>query len=284
MTIAVASGKGGAGKTMVATALAARIAEREHVTLLDCDVEEPNTHLFFDLPLRAVETVWSMIPAIDENHCTHCGACQRVCAFHALLCLQDSVMVFPELCKGCRGCVLLCPEGAVTDGRREVGTVETRGDADISLYTGRLRVGDTAAPTVIREVKASMGPDGDIRILDAPPGTSCAAVEAVREADYTILVAEATPFGLHDFTRMAAVLSELQQPFAAVVNKVMDGDSAVQEFCREQGIPMLAEIPLMEDIAQTCARGEILPASLSVYRDVFDRILAALPCEKEMAA
>ncbi|MDT8322817.1 MAG: ATP-binding protein [Bacteroidota bacterium] len=284
MTIAVASGKGGAGKTMIATALTALLAERGAVTLLDCDVEEPNAHLFFDLPLQASETVWSMVPVFDERRCTHCGVCQRVCAFHALLCLKDTMMLFPELCKGCRGCVLLCPEAAAMDGHRAVGIVETRQEAGLCLFTGRLHVGDTAAPAVIREVKKCRTRDEETRILDAPPGTACAAVESVRAADYTILVAEATPFGLHDAEALAAVLRDLQQPFGVVINKSMEGDHTVRDYCARQGIPVIGEIPLREDMAHTCARGAVLPVALPDSRRFFDHILSALPLEKEMAA
>jgi MinD superfamily P-loop ATPase len=254
------------------------------VTLLDLDVEEPNAHLFFDLPLFCGEAVWSMVPEIDEAYCTHCGVCQRVCAYHALLSLPDQVLVFPELCKGCRGCVILCPEGAIRDGKKLIGTVETRESAGLSLRTGRLQVGETAAPALIREVKKSAAAADEITILDAPPGTACAAVEAVRGADYTILVAEATPFGLHDLQLMVETMRALGQPCGVVINKAVRHDASLQQYCADEELQLLGELPYSEDIARTCARGSIVIDALPETTPVFERIIALALRGEEIAA
>ncbi|MBE0642914.1 MAG: ATP-binding protein [Bacteroidetes bacterium] len=284
MRIAVASGKGGTGKTMLAVSLAHLLSRARNVTLLDLDVEEPNSHLFFDLPLLCQETAWSMIPEIDEEYCTHCGTCQRVCAYHALLCLEDQVLVFPELCKGCRGCVILCPEGAMRDGKKMIGSVELREGAGVSLRSGRLKVGETAAPALIRDVKKHAASVNEITILDAPPGTACAAVEAVREADYTVLVAEATPFGLHDLELMVKTMRTLRQQFGVVINKAVTHDRTLQQYCAAEQIDILGELPYSESIARACARGAIVTDVLPETVPLFEQIITAVMRCEEVAA
>ena len=283
MTITVASGKGGSGKTMVTASLATLLAEEQPVTLLDLDVEEPNLHLFFDLPVREEGPVWSMIPEIDEERCTHCGVCSSICEFNALLVLEQQVLVFPELCKGCRGCAVLCPEGAVRDGRKMIGTLETRQRGSMTLHSGRLRVSETAAPALIRAVKERADAANQIVICDAPPGTSCSAVEAVRDADFVILVGEATPLGLHDLELMARTVRQLARPFAVVINKAVPQDRSVHAFCSAESIEVLGQIPHSRAIAQACAQGRRIPEALPATYPVFERILRAA-LRREVAA
>lgn len=283
MTITVASGKGGSGKTMLTASLAALLAEEQPVTLLDLDVEEPNLHLFFDLPVREEGPVWSMIPEIDEEHCTHCGICSDICEFNALLVLEEQVLVFPELCKGCRGCVVLCPEGAVRDGRKMIGMLETRQSGAMTLHSGRLRVSETAAPALIRAVKERADASESMVICDAPPGTSCAAVEAVRDADFVILVGEATPLGLHDLELMARTVQQLGRPFGVVINKAVPQDRSVHAFCSAESIEVLGQIPHSRAIAMACAQGRRIPEALPATYTVFERILRAA-LRREVAA
>jgi MinD superfamily P-loop ATPase len=200
-----------------------------------------------------------------------------VCAFNALLCLKEDVLVFPELCKGCRGCVALCPEGAIREGKKMIGVVETREQGRLRTITGRIRIGETAVPDLIREVKRSTGPEDDLVIMDAPPGTACAAVEAVRGADYSILIAESTPFGLHDLELMVQTMRLLEQPFGVVINKSVPHDASVRSFCAREHIDVLGVIPASSEIARACARGaivaEAVPETAPVFRGILDAVL-----------
>ncbi|KPL16489.1 MAG: (4Fe-4S)-binding protein, partial [candidate division Zixibacteria bacterium SM23_81] len=194
MIIAIASGKGGTGKTTLATNLAMSLArEDQEVQLLDCDVEEPNCHLFLRLSLEASVTVSMPVPEVDRGKCTVCGQCDQICQFSAIVCLKDTVLTFPELCHSCGGCVLVCPQGAISEKPRDIGVIE-KGYADgIRFVHGRLKIGEAMSPPLIREVKKRICPQG-YRIIDAPPGTSCPVIEATRGSDVCILVTEPTPF------------------------------------------------------------------------------------------
>ncbi|MDX9760345.1 MAG: ATP-binding protein [Bacteroidota bacterium] len=284
MTLAVASGKGGTGKTLLATSLAYLVGMERAVTLLDLDVEEPNDHLFFTIPPSSSEVVSSMIPRIEEDYCTHCGICQKVCAYHALLVFPGKLLLFPELCKGCNGCVALCPQGALQPGSKDIGVVEKRTKGNLTLFTGRLHIGATDAPALIRAVKARPGRDEELVILDAPPGTACPAVEAVRDADFTVLVAESTPFGLHDLDLMVQTMRTIGHPFAVVVNKAVPDDDTLRAYCRTEGIDVLMEIPYSRDIAQVCAAGEILPRVRPDTIPMFQRILDAVAQRHQVTA
>jgi MinD superfamily P-loop ATPase len=270
MTIAVAGGKGGVGKTMVATSFALLLSRERHTVVLDLDVEEPNAHLFFDVRCAAGEEVRVMLPRVEEEYCDRCGVCQDVCAFHALLVLPDRVLLFPELCKSCRGCVVLCPVGAVVDDTKRIGVVEERFLPRLTVLTGRLDVGRTDVPALIRAVKSrarARAVDGgydsaSFTVIDAPPGCACAAVEAVRAADITVLVTEPTPFGVHDLNLMAQTLRAMGQRFVVLLNKAVPHDDSVQRWCAAEGVDMIGSIPLDDDIARACARGWLLPQAL----------------------
>lgn len=284
MTLAVASGKGGTGKTMVATSLAALLARDLPVTLLDLDVEEPNAHLFLRGPLIERRPITNMLPVVKEEFCTHCGLCQRICAYHALLVLPEQVMVFPELCKSCNGCVALCPEGAIVAGQKEIGTVELRESGQLRIRSGRLRIGSTDAPALIRAVKGFARHTDRTVVIDAPPGAGCPAVEAVRDADFTVLVAESTPFGLHDLDLMVQTVRQLGRRHAVVINKAVPHDSSIREYCAREAIDVLAEIPYREDIARSCARGALLPEALPDTIPFFESLLTAVRVPEEEGA
>ncbi|MBC7340132.1 MAG: ATP-binding protein [Firmicutes bacterium] len=254
MTIAVASGKGGTGKTTVATNLALAIAAQHPVQFLDCDVEEPNAHLFLKPRIERTLAVEIPVPSVDRERCTYCGTCADVCAQHAVGVFPGQVLIFAELCHGCGACALFCPEGAITEVGRPVGVVEAGRADQLAFAHGRLNVGEAFAPPVVRAVKKEARDHG-IVIIDVAPGTSCPVVEALKGVDFCLLVTEPTPFGLHDLKLMVGVVEKLGIPAALVINRADMGDAGVWTFCRQKRIPVLMEIPQNRRIAESYARG-----------------------------
>lgn len=280
MIIAVASGKGGTGKTTVSANLARALGE---VTLLDCDVEEPNAHLFLKgAPAGEPEEVSILVPQVDEARCDGCGECARFCEYKALAVLAKRVLVFAELCHGCGGCARVCPQGAIREVPKRVGVVESMRVNGVTLVQGRLDVGVAMAPPLIRAVKTKIPKTGDA-ILDAPPGTSCPVVATLRETDYVVLVTEPTPFGLHDLKLAVAVVRELDIPFGVVINRADSGDDRVILYCREAGIAVLAEIPEDRRIAEAYSRGELMVDALPEYRALFRKLYDTIRGRHEAA-
>jgi len=273
MILAVASGKGGTGKTTLSVNLA-RIAG-PGTALLDCDVEEPNAHLFLKGPSAASEAVRVPVPEVDASLCDGCGECARICEFNAIAMAGNRPVIFPELCHSCGGCARICPRHAIREVERKVGAVETRQSGDLTLFTGRMEVGVAAAPPVIRAVKARHPKDG-LAILDAPPGTSCPVVTTLKGSDFVVLVTEPTPFGLHDLTLAVDLVRVLRIPFGAVVNRMGSGDDRVHRYCETEGIPLLAEIPDDRRIAESYSRGEMLVDALPEYRAVLRDLLSRI--------
>ena len=283
MIVTVASGKGGTGKTMVATSLALAASSPESSSrdgtelslctqLLDCDVEEPNAHLYLNPTYEACEEVGLLTPVVDEARCAHCGRCAEVCAYHALAVLPNEVLFFAEICHGCGSCAHNCPRGAIREELRMTGVVETGRAGNIAFGRGTLQVGEAMAVPVIRALKRRIrkGATDSLVILDAPPGTSCPVVECLRGADYALLVAEPTPFGLHDL-RLAVEVArgELGLPVGVVVNRDGVGDRGVDDYCRAEGIPILLRIPLDRRIAEATSDGIPLVVALPEYREQF---------------
>jgi MinD superfamily P-loop ATPase len=274
MIIAIASGKGGTGKTTVALNLAR--VRGGAVLLLDCDVEEPNAHLFLKGNLCGEpEIVTLLIPEVNESLCDGCGECSHFCAYKALAVLAKRVLVFPEMCHGCGGCRRVCSKGAIREIPQRIGVVETLQAGNLTLVQGRLDVGVAMAPPLIRAVKAHIPMGGDA-ILDAPPGTSCPVIATLRETDYVVLVTEPTPFGLHDLTLAVAVARELHRPFGVVVNRAGSGDERVQTYCRMEGIHLLAEIPDDRRVAEAYSRGEFAVDALPEYIKIYQRLWEAV--------
>ena len=272
MIIAVASGKGGTGKTTVAVNLARM--RGAGVRLLDCDVEEPNAHLFLKGELCGEpETVSISVPEVDESLCDGCGECSRFCAYKALAVLNKRVLVFPEMCHGCGGCMRVCPKGAIREVPKRIGVVETLQAGEVTLIQGRLDVGSAMSPPLIRAVKAHIPKEGDA-ILDAPPGTSCPVIATLRETDYVVLVTEPTPFGLNDLKLAVAVVRELRLPFGVVINRAGSGDDRVQDYCRDEWIPLLAEIPDDRRVAEAYSRGQLAVDALPEYRGLYQSLWA----------
>ena len=272
MRIAIASGKGGTGKTTIAVNLAALLAKRERtpVTYADCDVEEPNGHIFLAPWIDTSEAVTVPVPVIDVEACTLCGACSSFCQFKALATISDRVMVFDELCHGCGGCSLVCGEKAISERQREVGTLETgatvvaESGAVVDFIHGRLRVKEVQAVPVVKAVKRRL-PEKGIAVIDAPPGTSCPMVEAVRGADFVLLVTEPTPFGLHDLELAVDTVRELGIDAAVLLNQSDIGDDRVRAYCEKEGIEIVAEIPHSREIAEAYSRGKLLAGRIESF-------------------
>ena len=273
MILAIASGKGGTGKTTVAVNLA-RMLERP-VQLLDCDVEEPNSHLFLPGETIGTETVSIPVPEVDESLCDGCGECGRFCAYHAIVSTGAKPLVFAEMCHGCGGCMLVCPKKAIREIPKRIGQIEMKQAGRITLVTGRLDVGQAMAPPLIRAVKERLQP-GMPAILDAPPGTSCPVIAAIRGADFVLLVTEPTPFGLHDLKLAVDMVKELGLPFGVLVNRAGSGDDRVHRYCSEATIPILAEIADDRRIAEAYSRGQLIVEALPEYRDLFSKLAEKL--------
>jgi MinD superfamily P-loop ATPase len=272
MKLVIASGKGGTGKTTVATNLAVTLAEMgEQVQVLDCDVEEPNAHLFLQPLGTADQTVESLIPLIDPDRCTLCGICVDICAYNALATAGDQVLFFPEMCHGCGGCVRLCPEGAIQEVERSIGTVLRSQIDGLELVWGRLHVGLPLAPAVIAEVKKTAQPEATV-IIDASPGTSCAAVAAITDCNLCLLVTEPTAFGLHDLKRAAEMTRELDSPAAVIINRSDIGDRQAHTYCQENSLPILLEIPFSRRLAECYARGKLWVDEFPEWKDTLTHL------------
>jgi MinD superfamily P-loop ATPase len=268
MIISVASGKGGTGKTLVATSLALSLSDKCKVQLLDCDVEEPNAHIFLHSAINQSQAVFIPVPKIDEAKCTYCGECAEVCAYNAIAVLKNKVLVFPELCHGCGACSYLCPESAISEEGREVGMVEKGNLGEIEFIQGRLTIGEAMAPPVIREVKKHIDPAKEV-IIDVPPGTSCPVIEAIKGSDFCLLVTEPTHFGLSDLSLAVEVTRKLGIPCGVIINRVGVGDEKVEQYCQEQEIPVLLKIPLDRNIAILYSKGIPLVEGMPRWKQDF---------------
>jgi MinD superfamily P-loop ATPase len=276
MILSIASGKGGTGKTTVAVNLALSLEDGQNIQFLDCDVEEPNSHFFLKPEIIEAHPVFLPIPEILEDKCTYCGRCAEVCAYNAIAVLKENVLVFPELCHGCGGCSLLCPEQAIKEKGQRIGTIEFGVVNNLKFIQGRLDIGQAMSPPLIREIKKNIHSDKTV-IIDAPPGTSCPVIESVKGSDVSLLVTEPTPFGLNDLRLSVDTLREMKLPFGIIINRSDIGDRKVEDYCQEENIPVLMTIPTDRDIAVAYSRGktiiEIKPEYKAKFRQLFDKIL-----------
>jgi MinD superfamily P-loop ATPase len=272
MIITIASGKGGTGKTTVAVSLALSLGA-ETPLFLDCDVEEPNAALFLNPAIEEQKEVGLLIPSVDPAKCTLSGRCAQVCQYHAIAVIVEQVLIFPELCHGCGSCTLNCPTGAISEVLHVMGTLARGSAGTVEFAQGAMNVGQAMAAPIIRQLKEWAIPPGASShavILDAPPGTACPVVEAMRGSDFVLMVTEPTPFGLHDL-RLAVQVArdELGLPVGVVVNRDGVGDSGVGDYCSDEGIPILMRIPLDRRIAEAYSDGVPLVAAMPEYQERF---------------
>lgn len=274
MIISIASGKGGTGKTTVAVNLALSLPTGT-VQVIDCDVEEPNSQLFLSPSIHQVTSMGIPVPRIDESKCTYCGKCAQVCEYHAIAVILKNVLVFDELCHGCGACSYLCPEKAMFEVEREIGTVQEGNANGINFVNGVLNIGEPMASPLIRRVKEKIQKE-KVVILDAPPGTACPVIETVKESDFCLLVTEPTPFGLNDLELAVGMLEKLGIPKGVVVNKADVGDREVWDYCQSKNIPILMEIPMDRQIAESYSKGIPIvienPSYIQKFEYLFERI------------
>jgi len=280
MIIAVASGKGGTGKTTVATSLALSLATSQSSPplFLDCDVEAPNAHLFLHPVFEQRQPVGILTPEVDEARCTHCGKCAEVCQYHAIAVIGKRVLVFPQLCHGCGSCTSICPEHAITEILNEMGVLE-RGPAEAGIHFGRgvLNIGEPMAVPVIRQLKGWVVPQAEqVVIIDVPPGTSCPVVASVRGVDFLLLVTEPTPFGLHDLRLASQVAHELGIPAGVIINRENGSYPNLEAFCKAEGLPILLRIPFERAIAEGIAQGKNLVEIRPGYREKFQQLFSRI--------
>jgi MinD superfamily P-loop ATPase len=280
--LAIASGKGGTGKTLIATNVAVQAAESANtmVVLADCDVEAPNDHLFVRREEPVVTTVEVLFAEVDSSLCDACGACRDACAYGAIRVLGASALVFDELCHGCGVCRDVCPNGAISEVSRRVGELvvgDVAGHDGLSLVTGTLDIAQVKAPSVIRSVRAAASSgDADLIVLDAPPGVACSAVTATRGADGLLLVTEPTAFGAHDLELSLRLARSLDLPTAVVVNRDQAGGPDIDTLCDRYGAPIIARIPFDRRIAEIYARGGLVAEELPEFRALFAEIPRAM--------
>ncbi len=273
MIISIASGKGGTGKTTIATNLA--VSLNGGVQLLDCDVEEPNAHLFMKPEFTHSERVTTPVPEVDLAKCDFCGKCAEICQFSAITVIGKKVLTFAELCHSCKGCMMVCPKDAISEKGRELGVLEAGSSGSVAFVHGRLRVGEAMSPPLIERVKERIDSE-KVAIIDAPPGTSCPVIAALRGSDFAVMVTEPTPFGLNDLKLAVGAVRILGIPLGIIINRCDVGDDRVLQYAKEENIPILMEIPDQRKIAEAYSRGimlvEVFPEMKDRFRSVYERI------------
>lgn len=279
MIIAVASGKGGTGKTTVAVNFALSL---ENAQLLDCDVEEPNSHLFLKPEIKDRKKSVALVPRVNHDKCTYCGRCREVCAYGAIAVIPPSagkgkgqVLIFDNLCHSCGACVMLCPENAMFEEERETGIIETGKAGRVDFTHGRLNLKEAMSPPVIKQVKKEINKE-KISIIDSPPGTSCPVIAAVKGADFVLLVTEPTPFGLNDLKLAVETVKTLKLPVGIVINRSCENDHLIENYCKSEKIKVMMKIPFDRNIAVAYSNGDNIVDIMPEYKEKFQMLFGAI--------
>jgi MinD superfamily P-loop ATPase len=276
MKIAIASGKGGTGKTTIATNLVYTIAQMDsQVRYLDCDVEEPNGHIFLKPDIEKTEQVTVSVPQVDLAKCTGCGKCGQLCQYSAIVSLKETVLTFEQLCHSCGGCMLVCPEKAISEKQKVIGFLDQGRAGDVDFVQGRLEIGDVRTPALIKSVKQKINCD-EVSIIDAPPGTSCPVIEAVKGADLVLLVTEPTPFGLNDLKLAVGMVRQLRIPLAVAINRSQPSEQMINQYCKDEDIDIILEVPDDRKVAEAYSSGQMIVEALPEYKDYFWQLAKTL--------
>jgi len=274
MKIAVLSGKGGTGKTFISVNLAAASPKAIYV---DCDVEEPNGHIFFRPKELTYEIVSVMTPVVDHSKCNGCRTCVEFCKFNALAYINKKIMIFDDVCHSCGGCTILCPEKAISEKKKAIGTIQKGISENVKVITGMLNTGESSGVPIIKKLNEDILPNTDLTIIDCPPGSACIVIESIKVADYCILVAEPTLFGCHNLNMVYKLVQLFNKPFGVVLNKCIEGENPSEEFCTKHGIPILLQIKFCSDLGRINSNGLIAVREKQEYKDLFSLLLKSLP-------
>lgn len=279
MRIAVLSGKGGTGKTFVSVSLACAAGRPAYY--VDCDVEEPNGHLFLKPQVTGKTAVTVAVPQLDADRCTGCRKCAEFCRYNAVAMIKNKPMIFYEVCHSCGGCILFCPEKALREIRREIGFIEEGVSGDVAVLTGCLNTGEISGVPIIRELIKRFPRQGCV-LIDCPPGSACVVMESIREADYCLLVAEPTLFGVHNLAMVHELAALFGKPLGVLLNKCLPGEeNPAEKYCESRGIKIVESIPFDDGLARLCSNGLVASRESARYRELFQRLLKTL--EKEVA-
>lgn len=277
MMVAVLSGKGGTGKTLVSVNLAA-VAEKS--IYIDCDVEEPNGHLFFKPENVREEEVSVKIPVVDEELCNGCRRCVDFCQFNALSYVKDKLIIFEDICHSCGGCALLCPEKALAEKEKVIGKIQKGISDNVYVNTGILNTGEVSGIPIISKLLNDNKGVFDIPIfIDCPPGSACVVMDSIKDADYCILVAEPTLFGVHNLNMVYELVQIFKKPFGVVLNKCLDGENPAEKFCLERNIKILGRIPFDNELGILNSNAKIVVRESEKYRTMFSSLLEAVTKE-----
>lgn len=277
MKIAVLSGKGGTGKTLVSVNLASVSNDSYYI---DCDVEEPNGHLFFKPKVEIKEKVTIKIPSVDNDKCNGCRTCVEFCKFNALAYIKDKLIIFENVCHSCGGCVVLCPQNALSEKEKEVGEIQEGFSKNVKVITGIMNVGEETGVSIIKKLLATNKDDQKYTFIDCPPGSGCSVMESIKDADYCLLIAEPTIFGVHNFNMIYKLVTLLNKPFGAVLNKCFDEENPAEIFCVRNNVIVLGKIPYDNELGELNSNGQIASRENDNYYNLFKQLLDNI--EKEV--
>lgn len=277
MKIAVLSGKGGTGKTFISTNLAWVLSENKKVKLVDVDVEEPNSRLFFNIKINREEKVNLLLPRVDQEKCTHCGKCSDTCEFSAISAFPTATMVFKNLCHGCGACMMVCPTRAISEIPKELGRIRFGEiNSNLSFAEGELKIGEPSGVKIIRELKKMVEDKNSIILFDSPPGATCPVVETLRNVDFALLVTEGTPFGLHDLKIAYEIVKEMNIPSGIIINRNSDEFKEIDKFAEENKIKIIEKIPFSRDIASEYSSGNLFVTKNEEWKKRFYDIFTSI--------